>query len=117
MPFRFRDETAGQDLIYIDNAGQLGLGSLPNSGQQITVRGIGVLDPAARFANGMLIPGAQSAYEGTIFVPGNGSASVSITVGQIPTVTASSLSSGATTSQVTFSNGASGAQTVRYGIW
>lgn len=53
MPFRFRDETAGRDLFYCDNAGQLGLGSLPNSDQALTVLGISVLDPSARFADGL----------------------------------------------------------------
>jgi len=111
MPFRFRDVTAGRDLFYVDNAGQLGLGSLPNSGQAITVLGISVLDPSARFADGLLRPGAPAAYQGVVSVPPGGSVSVAISATQNPTVTPAGAASSITSSSVTFT------KNTKYSIW
>jgi hypothetical protein len=102
MPFRFRDETAGRDLVYIDNAGQLGLGSLPNSGQALTVLGASVLDPSARFADGMLRAGSPAAFTGVVTTPVGGSVTVAITTAQNPTVTSTVNAASVSTSQVTF---------------
>jgi hypothetical protein len=102
MPFVMRDETAGRDLLYVDNAGQLGLGSLPNSGQQLTVLGVSVLDPSARFADGMLRPGAPASFSGVVSAPAGGSVTVTISTTQNPTVTSTVNASAITTTAVTF---------------
>jgi hypothetical protein len=114
MPFRFRDETAGRDLFYVDNAGQLGLGSLPNSGQALTVLGVSVLDPSARFADGMLRAGSPAAFTGSVSAPPGFSATVSINTTQIPTVTSSVNATSISTSAVVFPGTGS---SNNYSIW
>jgi hypothetical protein len=114
MPFKFRDETAGRDLLYIDNAGQLGLGSLPNSGQALTVLGISVLSPDARLQDGMLRAGAPAAYSGSVSAPVGTSATVAISTTQNPTVTSTVNPDSITTTAVVFpGNGSS----TTYSIW
>ena len=102
MPFVMRDETAGRDLLYVDNAGQVGLGSLPNSGQALTVLGESVLSPDARFPDGMLRAGAPAAYRGVVSAPAGASVTVTISTVQNPTVTSSINASSITTTAVTF---------------
>ena len=111
MPFKFRDETASRDLFYVDNAGQLGLGGLPNSGQAITVLGISVLDPSARFADGTLRAGAPATFEGFVSVPPGGSATVAVSTVDPPTVTPSGVTSTITSTSVTFHS------STNYSIW
>lgn len=117
MPFQIRDETAGRVLFYIDNAGQLGLGSLPNNGQKITVLGASVLDSNARFADGTLKPGVPAAYYGQLSIPAYGSANVAISTAQQPSVTSSISPSSITTNYVTFPNGSGSDVTNTYSIW
>jgi hypothetical protein len=117
MPFQIRDETAGRVLFYIDNAGQLGLGSLPNNGQKITVLGASVLDSNARFADGTLKPGVPAAYYGQLSIPAYGSANVAISAAQQPSVTSSIAASIVTNSFVTFPNSAGNDVTSTYSIW
>jgi hypothetical protein len=117
MPFQIKDETAGRVLFYIDNAGQLGLGGLPNNGQQITVLGQSVLDSNARFPDGTLRPGVPAAYYGMISVPAGGSASVAVSTAQAPTVTSTLPASTVTTSNIVFPNSSSGAIDNTYSIW
>lgn len=117
MPFQITDETAGRVLFYIDNAGQLGLGSLPNNGQQITVLGASVLDSNARFADGTLKPGVPAAYYGLLSIPAYGSANVAISTDQAPSVTSTYAPSAVTNTSVTFANSAGSDVTNTYSIW
>jgi hypothetical protein len=117
MPFQIKDETAGRVLFFIDNAGQLGLGSLPNNGQKITVLGASVLDSDARFADGTLKPGVPAAYYGQLSIPAYGSANVAISTAQAPSVTSTYPATIVTTSSVTFANSAGSAVTNNYSIW
>ena len=95
MPFRFRDETAGRDLLYVDNAGQLGLGSLPNSGQALTVNGQSIIDNSAQFAPSMFRPGGAVAIEGVVSVPPGGSTTILTNTGVVPTVSPTGSTSSA----------------------
>lgn len=47
MAFVLKDETAGIDIMYVDNANQMGLGSLPVNGQALTVNSYGLISPEA----------------------------------------------------------------------
>lgn len=117
MPFQMRDETAGINIVYIDNAGQLGLGSLPNSGMALTVQGSNVISAAGNFGCGVLLAGSISGYEGAVFIPANSSSTVAIATAQLPTVTAGVNTSAVSTSQVVLNNAGGGDSTVQYAIW
>lgn len=117
MPVILKDETTGLDILYIDNSGNVGLGSIPNSGQSLTVQGQSLISASAQFEGSVLVAGSQAGYEGSIYVPAGGSASVAISTSQIPTVTSQSgqPQSVSTTSVVLGSTGTSG--NVQYAIW
>jgi hypothetical protein len=117
MPFQFKDETANRVLFFIDNAGQLGLGSLPNSGQKITVLGASVLDSNARFPDGSLRPGVPAAYYGSVYIPAGSSANIAISTAQAPTVTSTLPPTGVNTSNVTIPNTTVDDKTNNYSIW
>lgn len=118
MPFQMRDETAGFDVLYIDNAGQVGLGSLPNSGAGVTVKGNSLLSPAGAFiAAGIASPGTALAASGSVSVPASSSSSVSFAYIQTPTVTSTSDASGITTTSVTWVNTTAISLTVTYNLW
>lgn len=117
MPFQIKDETVGRVLFFIDNAGQLGLGGLPNNGQKITVLGESVLSNDARFQDGTLKPGVPAAYYGQLSIPAYGSANVAISTAQAPSVTSTYPASTVTSSSVTFANSAGSDVTNTYSIW
>ena len=71
MAFVLKDETAGIDIMYVDNANQMGLGSLPVNGQALTIGGAGILSPAAVFQGRIAVPGVPAASTGSItIIPG-----------------------------------------------
>ncbi len=117
MPFQIKDETAGVNILYIDNSGQMGFGSLPNAAQQLTVQGTSLVSLGGGFGCGMMPPGGQNSLEGSVFVAAGGVATVFLTTAQIPTVTASLQSPTVDTSHIVFSNPGSSGQTVTYSIF
>jgi hypothetical protein len=117
MPFQMKDETAGVVLFYIDDAGQLGLGSLPVTHGQITVEGINVLSINGTFACGIAVTGVQYGYEGSVAVPPTSSATVSISTAQIPTATSTIAPDSVSNTAVVVSNPYGFTQTNNYSIW
>ncbi len=117
MAFQMRDETAGQNILYIDNSGNAGLGSLPNSGEGITVHGNGLFSTSAALGNGVLVPGSQAGYEGIVAVPANSTASVAVSTAQIPNVTSTIPTSAVSTTDVVFGNQNSFNDNSQYSIW
>ncbi len=117
MPFQMRDETSGVDILYIDNANQMGLGSLPVNGQALTVGGNGFLNQDGDLGNGVLNPGAQAGFEGIVTASGSGGFSVVVTIStaQQPTVTSNAPVSSITTRTVVFLTSAG--FVVNYSIW
>ena len=117
MAFQMRDETAGIDIMYVNNSNQMGLGSLPVNGQAITVQGSGFLDPSGNLGSGVLTPGSQAGYEGS-FAPGTFSATVTISTSQQPTVSSSIPPISVTTTAVSFlTPGGQVTTTITYSIW
>jgi hypothetical protein len=86
MPFQMRDETAGVNILYVDNANQMGLGSLPINGQALTVQGNGFINLFGDLGTGVMVPGSQDGYEGTL-TSGGFTAVVTIITTQQPIVT------------------------------
>jgi hypothetical protein len=117
MPFVMRDETAGINIVYIDNAGQLGLGSLPNSGQQITVQGNSLVSTSGNFACGGMPPGVQRAIEGSVSVPAGGSVTVAVSTSQPATVSAALRTSTVNNSEIVFVNDSPNSVQNTYSIW
>lgn len=117
MAFQIKDETAGVNILYIDNSGQLGFGSLPNSGYAITIHGVSLVNVSGNFACGVMPAGAQAGYEGSVFAPGGGTATVSVVTSQIPTVTSTLDPSSVTTTTVSFDNTGGPSATINYAIW
>ena len=117
MPFQMRDETAGVNILYVDNSNQMGLGSLPISGQQLTVQGAGVVTIGGDFGCGVLGAGATAPVEGSISIPANSTATVPIVVTDIPTVGADAPAVGISRSAVILSNSTAAPRTVHYSIW
>lgn len=115
MPFLLRDETAGVDVIYIDNTGQLGIMGSANSGQALSFQGIGVVNTDAMISPGLAGPGTPSPFTGSIVIPVGGSASVNYSLPQIPTVNADSTPDSVTTTSATFTGTAG--QNISYKIW
>jgi hypothetical protein len=113
-----RDETAGVDIIYIDNAGQIGLLGSANAGQALAFAGFGVISGTYFLANSIAGPGSPSPLAGTIVIPISSSATVGYSLPQIPTVNASSDPTSVTTAGATFTNtSTTGTQTITYKIW
>jgi hypothetical protein len=112
-----RDETAGVNILYVDNSNQMGLGSLPIAGQQLTVQGSGVVTIGGTFACDVLGPGATAPVEGSISIPANSTATVPIVVNDIPTVGADAPAVAISSSSVTFSNATGSPRTMQYSIW
>lgn len=117
MAFQIKDETAGVNILYIDNSNQMGFGSLPNAQQQLTVQGKSLVSLGGGFGCGMLPPGGQAGLEGSVFVAAGGDATVFLTTAQIPTVTAALQSPTVDTSHVVFNNSGSSDQTSNYAIF
>jgi hypothetical protein len=117
MPFQMRDETAGVNILYVDNSNQMGLGSLPIAGQQLTVQGSGVVTIGGDFGCGVLGVGATAPVEGSIAIPANSTATVPIVVNDIPTVGADSPAISVSSSSVIFSNNTGASRIAHYSIW
>jgi hypothetical protein len=115
MAFLLRDETAGVDVLYFDNTGQLGIMGTSNAGQALSFQGLGVINTDTMISPGLAGPGTPSPFAGTVVIPVGGSVSVNYTLPQIPTVNADSDPSSVTTTSATFT-GTSG-QNVTYKIW
>jgi hypothetical protein len=115
MAFQLRDETAGIDIMYVNNANQMGLGSLPVNGQALGVNGSGFLSIDGDLGAGVMGPGSQAGYEG-LLTPSGGNAVVTISTAQIPTVTSTVPPVSITTQTVVFST-AGGGITTNYSIW
>jgi hypothetical protein len=117
MPFQMRDETAGVNILYVDNSNQMGLGSLPVNGQALTVQGNGFINQFGDLGSGVLGPGGQIGYEG-VFAPGAFSAVVTISTTQQPTVSSTIPPISITTTQVAFlTPGNTVSSTINYSIW
>ncbi len=115
MAFQLRDETAGIDILYVDNSNQMGLGSLPVNSQAIAVNGTGFLSIDGDLGQGVIAPGTQAGYEG-LLTPSGGNAVVTISTTQQPTVTSTVPPVSITTQTVVFSTASGGIQT-NYSIW
>jgi hypothetical protein len=117
MPFQMRDETASLNLFYIDNSGNLGLGSLPVAGKSLTVQGTSIINNFGGFSDSMFVPGSQASVAGALSIPAGGSITVSVAAGDLPTVTASLPPSQVTGTNVTFTNPNTSAELVQYALW
>jgi hypothetical protein len=118
MPFLLKDETAGVDVIYIDNSGHAGIMGSANAGQALSFQGIDVVSTDAMISPGLAGPGTPSPFAGTIVIPISGSVNVSYSVPQIPTVMSTTDPSSVSTTAVTFTNSSTtSASSVTYKIW
>jgi len=117
MPFQMRDETAGIDILYIDNSGNAGLGSIPNGGQYLTVQGQNFISTSAQLGDGVLVPGSQAGYEGVVSIPANSTANIAISASQSPTVTTTAATAAISPTQVTLSNQGGATVTAPYAIF
>jgi hypothetical protein len=124
MPFQMRDETAGVNILYVDNSNQMGLGSLPVNGQALTVQGNGFISQFGDLGSGVMGPGSQSGYEGSV-APGGFTAVITISTVQQPITTfpsgglpGSSISATSiTTTQVVLALPSGYSSSVTYSIW
>ncbi len=117
MPFQMRDVTGGFNVFYIDNSGNLGLGSLPNSGAQVTVSGTTLFNTNATLGAATVPPGAQINSNGSVSLPANGTVTVSYSFNNSPSVTSSVIASQVSSSSTTFTDSTGAASTVPYAIW
>jgi hypothetical protein len=117
MSFQIRDETAGINILYVDNSNQMGLGSLPNAQQQLTVQGRSLVSVIGGFGCGMLPPGGQAGAEGSVFVQAGGQAVVFLSTVQIPTVSSGFQASALSNTQVTLTNPGGLSPTGNYAIY
>jgi len=117
MAFQMRDETAGINILYVDNANQMGLGSLPVNGQALTVTGNGFINAFGDLGDGTMGPGTQSGYEGSV-APGGFTAVVTISTNQQPIATYDGqvVATSITTTEVVLAL-PSGGFSVNYSIW
>jgi hypothetical protein len=118
MPFLLKDETAGVDILYIDNTGKAGLLGSANAGQALSFQGLGLVNTDTTLAPGIAGPGTPSPLTGTVVIPINSTASVSYSVPQVPTVSSDSTPDSVTTTSATFTNtSTTAAQSVGYKVW
>jgi hypothetical protein len=119
MAFQMRDETAGVNILYVDNSNQMGLGSLPVNGQALTVQGNGFIDQYGDLGSGVMGPGTTSGYEGTI-APGGFTAVITISTAQQPIATYPSsgiTATSITTTQVVLALPSGYSSSITYSIW
>jgi hypothetical protein len=116
MSFQLRDETAGIDIMFVNNSNQMGLGSLPVNSQALTVNGNGFLNQFGNLGQNILNPGGQLGYEGSV-LSGGSTVTVTISTTQLPTVSATAPASGITVTQITFLTQSGVGQQVNYSIW
>jgi hypothetical protein len=88
MSFQIMDLTSGVPILFIDNNGNMGLGSLPANSQSLTVNGTGFTNEFGDIGSGLLGPGSPNGMEGSATATGF-TASITISTLQQPTVTAS----------------------------
>lgn len=118
MPFILRDETAGVDVIYIDNSGMIGIMGSANAAQAVSFANIGLISDDAWMAPGVAPAGSSSPLTGTVVIPINGSSGVFYNVPQVPSVTSDTDPSSVTTTQTIWTNPSGTATlTVPYNIW
>lgn len=117
MAFQIKDETSGQDLMYINDSNQVGLGALPVNGQALSIGGTGILSPAAIFTGELVVPGVPASMTGSIAIIPGTSASVGIVYIQIPTCTSSQPATGVSTTSVVWTNSTTVTITVTYSLW
>jgi hypothetical protein len=117
MAFQMRDETAGINIMYVDNANQMGLGSLPVNGQALTIDGSEFINAFGDLGAGSMGPGTQSGYEGSVS-PGGFTAVITISTNQQPIATFNGqvVATSITTSEVVLAL-PSGVFSVTYSIW
>jgi len=87
MAFQVKDVTSDQDIFYVDNSNQFGMGSLPINGQALTVFGIALVESNINFATDVASVGSSINLVGSLSVPPSSSASVSVAYIQMATVT------------------------------
>jgi hypothetical protein len=117
MAFQIADVTTGQDIMYVNNSNQMGLGALPVNGQALTIGGTGILSPAAIFQGELAVPGVPASMTGSIAIIPGTSASVSVVYIQIPTCTSSEPAIGVRTTSVVWTNTTTVTITVTYSLW
>ncbi|WP_433963673.1 hypothetical protein [Tunturiibacter gelidiferens] len=117
MSFQLRDETAGIDIMFVNNSNQMGLGSLPVNGQALTVNSFGIVSPLAIFGNLLAVPGVPLANTGSVNISPGGSTGITVVSIVVPTVTASQAPSSVTTTTITWTNASGFTITVTYGTW
>jgi len=118
MSFQMKDETAGLDILYIDNSGNMGLGGLPTNSQAITIGANGVVSPLAIFTGPIAVAGVPINNTGQIIIGPGSSSSVTIEYILIPSVSATQNPSNVSPTSVTWTNPSTGGSlTVTYGTW
>jgi hypothetical protein len=118
MPFQMRDETAGVNILYIDNSGNAGLGSLPNSGQSLSVQGTSVVNNSGLFAAGLAGIGSALTAVGSVNIPPNTTSGISVAYAQIPTVNGSVAPTSVSTTSIQWQNTSTTVTlTVTYSLW
>jgi hypothetical protein len=117
MAFQIKDETSGQDILYVDNSNQMGLGALPVNGEALTIGGTGILSPAAIFTGQLAVPGVPASMTGSVAIIPGTSSSVEIVYIQIPTCTSSQPATGVSTTSIVWTNTTTITITVTYAVW
>jgi hypothetical protein len=118
MPLILRDETAAVDVLYFDNAGQVGIMGSANAGQALSFAGVGVISNDAWISAGAAPAGSSSPLAGTIVIPISGSSGVFYGVPQPPSVTSPTAPATVTTTETTWNNSSTTSTlTVPYNIW
>jgi hypothetical protein len=118
MAFQMRDETAGINIMYVDNSNQMGLGSLPVNGQALTVHGNGFINQFGDLGSGVMVPGTQSGYEGSVS-PGGFTAVITISTAQQPiaTIPGGITATSITTTEVVLALPSGFSSSITYSIW
>lgn len=118
MPFILKDETAGVNVIYIDDSGNLGIMGSANAGQMLSFAGLGLVTSSSYVSNGVATPGTASPLAGTIVIPVSaGQGTVSYSLAQTPSVTSDPAPSSVSNSSTVWQNTTGSDITVNYNIW
>jgi hypothetical protein len=118
MPFQMFDVTAGIPILYIDNAGNMGLGSLPSNSQAITVGNAGIVSPLAIFTGLIAVPGVPLAQTGSILIAPASSGGITVVYIEVPSLTSSTYPTEVSPTSITWTNtGTTSTLTVVYGTW
>lgn len=118
MPFQMRDETAGINILYIDNSGNAGLGSVSNGGASLAVQGTSIVNNSGQFASGLAGIGSALTAVGSVNIPPNTTSGISVAYQQIPTVNGSLAPVSVSTTSIQWQNTSTTATlTVTYSLW